>query len=95
MLYNNKYGNKSKALDELCLEEFNRYNNLNYFIHRKKKYNPNGRNQTEQQSDEIAQELLQILKDNEIEFKEVDGIVENVENIVNDIIKILKFQQYY
>jgi nicotinamide riboside kinase len=85
ILYNNKYGKKSKELDELVYSEFDQYNNLNYFINRKKPYNPNGRNQTESESDEIAEELLNILYDYSIAFEMVDGIPETADLIVNQI----------
>ena len=90
MLYNNKYGKKSKELDELVYSEFREYNNLNYFISRKKPYNPNGRNQTETESDEIAKELANILYDYSIDFIAVDGVHETADLIVEQIKSELK-----
>ena len=84
-LYNNKYGKKSKVLDDLVLEEFNSYNNLNYFVQRTKPYNPNGRNQTEEELDQIALELKNILNENNIPYSEVAGIPDVVKHIVEDI----------
>jgi nicotinamide riboside kinase len=89
MLYNNRYGDKSKELDALTLHEFNKYNNLNYFIHRVKPYNPNGRNQTEQESDEISKELESLLVNNNINYKFFNGTPETASKIVEDIIKTL------
>ncbi len=89
MLYNNKYGDKSKELDDLVLYEFNKYTNLNYFVNRVKPYNPNGRNQTEQESDEISKDIYDILINNNISFKYVDGIPETTNKIVEDIIKAI------
>ena len=42
----------TEGLKLASLQEFNKYekNNLNVFIERKKKYNPNGRNQTEEEA---------------------------------------------
>lgn len=86
MLYNNKYGKKSKALDNLVMDEFNTYNNLNFFINRKKPYNSNGRNQTENESNQIAIELKSILDKNKIDYIEMDGIPETTEIITKHII---------
>jgi len=86
-LYNNKYGLKSKELDDLVLSTFNSYDNLNYFIVRKKKYNPNGRNQTEKESDEIAVELLELLKKDNIPFIKIDGTTEASDIIMSDILE--------
>lgn len=90
ILYNNRYGKKSEALDELVYSEFREYNNLNYFVNRKKPYNPNGRNQTEDESNEIAEELRNILYDYCIEFEDVDGIPETSDLIVKDILNLLQ-----
>lgn len=92
ILYNNMYGKKSKELDELVYSEFNTYNNLNYFIKRIKPYNPNGRNQTESESDEIADELLDIIYDYDLDYKVVDGVPETAELIVKQIKDILNLQ---
>jgi len=89
VLYNNRYGTKSKELNDLVVSEFNKYHNLNYFINRKKKYNPNGRNQTEQESDEIAVDIKTILNTYNIPYTKVDGVPESVDKIINDIIRKL------
>jgi nicotinamide riboside kinase len=89
IFYNNKYGKCSRALDDLVYSEFMQYNNLNYFIKRKKPYNPNGRNQTEKESDEIANELINILYDYSIYFKVVDGVHETADLIIEDIKKYI------
>jgi hypothetical protein len=92
MLYNHKYGKKSKALDDVVLEEFNSYDNLNYFVHRKKQYNPNGRNQTEDESNQIALELKAILDENKILHEEVSGVPETADYIVRFIKQYMKWK---
>jgi len=86
VLYNNKYGKKSRTLDNLVIDELSQYNNLNYFINRKKVYDTNGRNQTEQESDEIAVELVDILNKYNIEYTAIDGVQSSVNAIVLDIL---------
>ena len=83
ILYNNRYGKKSKQLDALVLSEFNEYNNLNIFLTRTKKYNPNGRNQTEAESNEISYEIENnVLKSNHIPYFKMDADLEAVDNII-------------
>ncbi len=66
----------------------NKYNNLNIFINRKKDYNPNGRNQTEEESNQVAKEIKYMLDANKIEFFEFDGTEETVDKIVSLIYNI-------
>lgn len=86
--------NKSEVLGEnfnkLVIDVFNSYDNMTYFVHRTKKYNPNGRNQTEEESDAIAQSLLKFLQDRSIKFKEINGIKEHYDQVVAEILTRLK-----
>lgn len=65
------------------------FNNINFYIHRTKKYNPVGRNQTAEESSVYACELLQMLNSYDIKYKGVDGNVNAAEVIVNHILKRL------
>lgn len=89
ILYNNKYGKQSEELNQLVLEEFNSYHNINCFIHRKKPYNPNGRNQTEKESDALSIEIRDMLDNYNIPYKEYDGIRETTMYIANYVKAIL------
>lgn len=55
------------------VESFKAQNNMNFFLNRKKKYNPSGRNQTEEESNIIADNMLSLLRVNDIPFDVVDG----------------------
>ncbi len=57
------------------LELFGSYDNVNVFIRRVKDYNPNGRNQTEDEAREIDQAIINILQSYDIPFITVDGDV--------------------
>lgn len=88
MYYNQKYGSNSKAFDALVLEEHNRYNNINIMLQRKKEYNPNGRNQTQAEADEMQIEIENLLKDNDIEYFKMDANKITAKAIVNMIIDL-------
>ena len=88
ILYNRKYGNGSKNFENLVYETHNNYKNLNYFINRTKRYNPNGRNQTEKESDMMNIEIKNILNEYSIPYNEINGNKEATDKIVEDIIKL-------
>lgn len=89
ILYNN---------DETLGEEFNSvvanvfksFNNLNYWLNRVKPYNPKGRLQTEEESDALVPKLKDILKENNITCYIYDGIEEDYNKIVNEVLTCLK-----
>lgn len=86
------YYDKSKSVEfrNLVLRVFNEFDNLNYFINRKKTYNPNGRMQTENEAKEIDYVLNNLLAYNGIDFVNIDGTREAVNVIVEDIIRCLE-----
>lgn len=45
------------SFSPFAMDIFNSYNNINFFMTRTKKYNPIGRNQTEEESDQIAKDI--------------------------------------
>lgn len=81
------YGNNIyPSFNQLVKEVFDNYQNLNFFINREKVYNPNGRFQTEEESNKISQQLKEILQINKINYLDFPG----TEDGYNDIIKILE-----
>lgn len=89
--YYNKDPDIHKPLCELAVRISNKFNNLNYFIRRVKKYNPIGRNQTEDESNKIAIDLKNMLKDYDIPYVEVDGDLLSADKIVDDV--MIKLEQ--
>ena len=78
-----------KSFTNFITRTFKAQNNINFFIIRKKKYNPIGRNQTEKQSDEIGHKMKKLLDDNRIEYTIVDGNDEGKAEAYKHIIKAL------
>ena len=62
------------------------YTNFNYFLNRIKAYNPNGRYQTEEESDALGKKLRSILIENEVHFEELDGGQTAIDIIVDKIL---------
>ena len=83
--------------DPVLGEEFNKvvrkvmdsYNCKNYYITRTKPYNPIGRFQNEQESNEIADDILNLLNSENINFTITTGDIEGYNQIVEEIAKEL------
>lgn len=73
------------SFQQFIIEHFKTLPNINYYLERVKKYNPNGRNQTEAESDEIGLKILDLLDKNGISYQRVPGSVKEVETILNQI----------
>lgn len=59
--YSRKYQDGSELFSALIQEEVNKYHNINIFLNRVKDYDPNGRNQTEEESDAMSIEIKDLL----------------------------------
>ena len=79
-----------KEYNSVMLRLFNKFNNINFFLNRVKPYNSNGRNQTEQESNEIAKQIKKSLIENEISFLEETGDMTGYYSIFHQIKGIIK-----
>ena len=77
-------------LRQLVLKLYSLENNINYFVNRDKPYNPDGRFQTEADSDSISDNLKEYLDNLGIEYKEINGNITDYDSVVADIIKIVR-----
>ena len=72
---------------KLIISDFSsKYDNFHYFIKRVKPYNPNGRYQTEEQSDKIETDLKEQLLKNSIPVYTIDGDIAGYEQIIRHIL---------
>lgn len=78
-----------EAFDQLVMNVFNSYNNMNYFINRVKPYNPIGRNQTEKEASAIACKIKKFLIESGTSFKEVDGDIVKYQQIVQEVLEAI------
>lgn len=75
-----------KSLDALVRECSHRFFSLDFFIERMKKYNPNGRNQTEEQAKAIDADLKHMLLREGRHVTTVPGNDSGVERIANVVL---------
>lgn len=80
---------KSDTLRKLALEEFHSMWNYVVFLKRCKPYNPNGRNQDEDEAKEIDRRISDFLLDNQIPFETTKGTPDGKDYIVNKILTLL------
>lgn len=73
----------SKAFHELIMEQFNKFNNLNFYLKRSAVYQESGRMQTEEEAKKIDKVVEGVLIDYEIPFVTLD-----IDNAAKDIVDI-------
>lgn len=56
------------VFDQMALDYFNQYDNLNFYIERTHEYQPSGRNQTEEQAEKVGNRIREMLNDLEIPY---------------------------
>lgn len=78
-----------KEFDDLVMKIFKDYDNMNYFLHRVKPYNPVGRFQTAEESDELSKKIKDTFASFGLEFVDVDGDISGYSRIVADVKKRL------
>ena len=73
---------KTKNLKELVMSEFEKFDNLNFFLKRTEDYNPNGRMQTYEEAVQKDREIKQFMEENQIFGKDIPANEESVAKIV-------------
>lgn len=70
---------------------FDQYDNLNFLVRRVKPYNPKGRSQTEEESNEKHLEIRRLLFDWNVDFFDVDGDEKGLSIILQQV--LIKIEQ--
>ena len=84
------YGEKeSDAFKTLVMEKFMTHYNLNFFLKRKKPYNPVGRDQAEEKAMGLDNKLKSILEEYELPYMTFNGSPESVSGITEEILNVL------
>ena len=93
-LFLNILYNHSELLGEdfnkLVVKIFKSYNNMNFFLTRVKPYNPVGRNQTEEESDNLSIALCQLMEKYNIEYTKLHGNTGSYDFIYRKVIEVLR-----
>ena len=88
----------NKPVDEIfnqhVVNEFNKFNNINYFIDRVKPFNKVGRFQTAEEAKQDDILLKELLHKFDISYYIIKGEKASVEKIANNIKNILEYQKH-
>jgi len=76
---------------DFTIKKFNEFDNINYFLNRVKPYNPDGRNQTENEAKELDSDIIKLIKSCILEYKILDGDYKSINKIVADILQLLGY----
>lgn len=81
---------------KLILEEYNKFENLSYYIKRRKDYNPNGRTQTFEEAKLVDSKIMGYLSDNGVKINMVEGNIDAIDSIIADVLECVKMidQEY-
>lgn len=88
-LFLSSFYNKDLDIDaplrQLVMKVSAKYPSLNYFVKRVKKYNPVGRLQTEQESDEYSVKIRAMLDEHGVKYRIIDGDLMSADIVVQEI----------
>ena len=79
-----------EEFDKLVTKVAKSYDNINIFINRVKPYNPKGRFQTEEESDLVCIELMDFLKNHNVDCLFYNGCQEDYDRLAHDILMMLE-----
>lgn len=79
--------------ENLVLNTFNDFSNLNFFIRRIKDYNQSGRNQTEGEAKTLDGIIGELLKHHSVSYTEVEGSLNAINFITTSALKELGFDK--
>jgi len=85
LLVGSVYDNTNPKLNELVLDLYNSFTNINLFVERKTKYDTTGRYQTEEQAIEIDNEIKNYLFVNDIKVHSIISCNTNISTLVKTL----------
>jgi len=86
------YNNSNPDFNSVVLEEYKKFNNLNFFIQRKKDYVQIGRTQTESEAIDIDGKIKNLLDINEIPYVNFVGAKDSINAMIATILQRLKHE---
>ena len=74
-----------RPFNEVILNIFDTYDNVNFFIKRGRVYNPKGRSQTEAESDALAEDIIHMLDYHRIDYGIIEGDKDGYNYILSEV----------
>lgn len=91
VIYDNQ---KDEVFKNFVIHEFKKQDNINYYLERRHEYNPAGRMQNEEESEEIAKDILSVLNKNSIDYEIIHSSEEWAEKIIKKIVEIVNNKNF-
>jgi hypothetical protein len=89
------YGAGDGLMDALVMKEFKKYENINFYVIRKKKYIARGRVEDKKTATSIDVKTKNMLIHNEIPYTTVEGTVDGANEVLTTVLKRLNVKQKY
>ena len=87
--YGKKYSDYPESFYQFIIDQSNKMGGMNYFIHRVKAYNPKGRNQSEEESGAVHNEIKNLLDSTGTKYHNIDGNEAAAEKIADAVLYVL------
>lgn len=95
ILLSSIYRTNDNLLDALVMQEFNKYENLNFYVVRKKRYIKAGRKETKEEATKIDTRTRKFLDDKQIPYTVVEGTWEGANQVLKIVLEKLNITQKY
>jgi hypothetical protein len=86
-IYGQRYGTTNESFSNNVVDVVGSYNNFNVLLTRTKRYNQNGRNETEDEAKEVDAAIKETLTKYNMKWREVAGNFEGINEIVRIVLK--------
>jgi len=84
------YNGHNPHFSDVVMFEFKKLNSANYYINRSFEYIENGRMQTLEGAQKVDRDYKVLLDTNTVPYTQLNAGIENLDRIVNDIMKMLQ-----
>ena len=95
LLLSTVYRTNDTLLHALVLQEFNKYDNINFYVTRTKPYVKRGRKESKKGAEAIDKKTIEMLKTNHIPYTEVNGDWEGANKVLSFLLGRLGIKQLY
>ena len=95
LLLSSVYRSSDPLMDALVMREYNKYDNINFYMKRPTKYIQHGRKENRDEATKIDTKVLDLLNDRAIPFTTVEGTAEGANIVLSTILERLNTKQLY
>lgn len=89
------YGAGNGLMDAIVMQEFNEYDNINFYVLRKKKYIRKGRFENKKDATKIDTKTRKMLDERQFPYTIIEGTTEGANIVLKIILKRLNIKQQY